>query len=188
MVNTDRVWIVSGRFQPFHGGHLAVARSACAAMPWDSTLVLAVVAPLKGLPDTPNEFASIAEEHHSPDRNPWSITTRLMALVRVVQALSVDYPETSVVASAIPRPDLGWETLVSWFPGERTWVVPDAQEDFDNAKVDYFLENGDAVVRFKDETNVDGRLIRSRFASDPEAASLLLPEVVRQTYLAGWRA
>jgi hypothetical protein len=187
MATAQRVWILSGRFQPFHWGHLAVARSACAAMPDDCTLILAVVAPLIGDKVTNNDFTLIAEEHHTAERNPWTLTTRLLALQEVAELLYREYPGTSVAVSAIPRPDLGWDTLLRWFPGDRTWIVPDAQEDFDEAKVSYFREKGENVIRFNGETSVDGRLLRARFAVDASSASLLLPDMVRDAYVAGWR-
>jgi hypothetical protein len=186
MAKRENLWILSGRFQPFHWGHLAVARSACAAMPGDSTLILAIVAPLIEVVEESGEFTSVAREHHTEDRNPWTVTTRLLALARVAEILSRDYPGKRISVSSIPRPDLGWRTLQAWFPGHRTWVVPDADEQFDEAKVAYFREKGEQVIRFNGETEMDGRSLRAQFAKDSIAAGMLLPAMVREAFVDGW--
>jgi hypothetical protein len=156
-------------------------------MPEDCTLVLGIVAPVVGIVGEVSDFVTVAEEHHVAERNPWTITTRLLALARVGEMLSREHPGKSIAISAIPRPDVAWETLRSWFPGDRTWIIPDACEEFDEAKAAYFRNKGERIVRFNGETEVDGRLLRARFAEDMVTAASLLPGIVRDVFVDGWQ-
>jgi len=183
---SERVWIFAGRFQPFHEGHLMVARGACAAMPRDAALILGAVAPMTGNSEPVSDFSLAAREHQLPERNPWNIATRLAALAEVSMLLSREYPEKLIISTALPRPDISWPILQNWFAGKRTWVIPSAGESFDEIKAEYFRQMGDQVMRFSDSSNIDGRIIRSAFAQDPDTAAALLPEVVRNAFAKGW--
>ena len=180
------IWIFAGRFQPLHEGHVLVARAACEAMPAQSTLVLGVVVPVGTHVGAVSDLANLAAEHHLPERNPWTVASCLAAATSLSRLLSMEYPEKRVATTAIPRPDIAWDIVKAWFPDKITWVVPNAGESFDEAKVTYFQEMGDKVKRFVDNSKVDGRAIRAAFERDPTSAALLLPEIVRETFVLGW--
>jgi len=126
------MYIFAGRFQPFHNGHLEVLRQLCQKVGPEDTIVLAVVAPFQSQDIKDKAFLEASEEHHKPERNPWDVSVVLSAVSHV--ALTEGYGKR-ILTTLLPRPEYGWETIVKWFPGERIWVIPLAQEDFDEKKV-----------------------------------------------------
>ena len=153
------VYIFSGRFQPFHNGHKQVFEQLCKKVNATDTIVLGVIAPFepKEADIKDREFYYASEEHHKPDRNPWEVTVPLYAVSRVAR---LSHYSGRIITTLLPRPECGWQTIQSWFPQKRIWVIPSAGEDFDEKKYEYFTKMGDEVIRFPDITNISGRELR----------------------------
>jgi hypothetical protein len=182
-------WVIfAGRFQPFHVGHFDVTAAAVSTLRQDDVLVLAAIAPGVPIKDPLNkEFTKAAEEHHRPERNPWPLPIRLLALTSVANHFRGLYPHSAIIVSAVPRPDYELHTLQSWFPGERIWVIPEAKEEFDHAKMRFFEMNGEQVVRRTDPTNVSGRELRRLWElGKVEEMKIHIPPCVHAAYLM-WR-
>jgi hypothetical protein len=69
----------------------------------------------------------------------------------------------------MPRPDLSWELVDAWFPGKRTWIIPEAGEEFDDNKAAFFASQGDGVLRIPETTGASGRLLRDAWLERNEA-------------------
>lgn len=151
------VYIFAGRFQPFHNGHMQVFQQLCEKLTPTDTLVLGVVAPFESDDVKDESFLEASKEHHLPDRNPWDVSVPLSAISKVVS--SSHYRE-QIITTLLPRPEYGWETIISWFPRKRVWVIPCAGEEFDDKKSDYFKNMGDKVIRIPDTTSIFGYELR----------------------------
>jgi hypothetical protein len=156
------------------------------ALEVNQVLVLAAIATRTGAADAlvDGEFAAAAAEHHQPERNPWSVSTRLRALAKLLPALAISYPGKEVVTCALPRPDFDWNTVTAWFPQSRSWVIPSAGESFDETKAEFFRRKGDAVVRYNDATQMSGRILRELWREGrTEELVQFLPDALRDVYI-----
>lgn len=151
------IYIFAGRFQPFHNGHMQVFQQLCEKITPTDTLVLGVIAPFKSDDIKDLDFLELSEEHHLPDRNPWKVSIPLSAISQIARS---SHYGGQIITTLLPRPEYGWETIISWFPGKRIWVIPSAGEDFDNSKSVFFAKMGDQVIRFPDTTGISGRDLR----------------------------
>ncbi|MEV6349782.1 adenylyltransferase/cytidyltransferase family protein [Actinoplanes sp. NPDC051851] len=164
-----RYAILSGRFQPFHKGHFQVVMRAADLVRADMLLVIGVVASTGNRAESQDAgFSATADEHHAPDRNLWPAAVRLEAVTRVSRLVVADRPLVRCVPLVLPRPDLAWDWIIEWFPGERTWIIPDAGEEFDDWKATFFLEQGDQVLRVPEDSHVDGRTLRRLYIDRDE--------------------
>jgi hypothetical protein len=144
------------------------------------TLLVGVVANTpSGATAPPGPLAATADEHFAPDRNPWSLPLRCQAAARVSQELSASRRDVGVVSTILPRPSTSWALICAWFPGHRTWAVPERGEEHDAAKAAFFAKSGDSLLRIPGERSVSGREIRDLYArQDPRASTLVPPCVV----------
>lgn len=154
------VYIFAGRFQPFHNGHMQVFQQICEKLTPTDTLALAVVAPFESEDIRDMDFLKASKEHHLPSRNPWDVTVSLSAVTQIARA---SHYNGQIITTLLPRPEYGWKTIVSWFPQKRIWVIPQAEEDFDDKKSAYFTKMGDKTIRFQDTTNISGRELREYY-------------------------
>lgn len=156
------IYIFSGRFQPFHNGHMHVFNELCKELAPTDTLVLGVVAPFQSDDIKDRAFSEASEEHHLPDRNPWNLSVPLSAVSEIAHS---SHYRKQIITTLLPRPDYGWDTITSWFPGKRVWVIPLAGEEFDDKKSEFFKKMGDQVKRVTDTTGVSGRKLREFYAN-----------------------
>ena len=174
-------YIFAGRFQPFHNGHMQVLQQACEMLTPTDTLVLAVVSPFKSNNIVDEGFLESALEHHQPDRNPWDVSLPLKAITQIAQSC---HCANQIITTLIPRPEYGWHTIAEWFPKNRIWVIPSADEMFDEKKSDFFKKMGDSVKRFEDTTCISGRELRNWYSEGNHKAFIeYIPECVGNIYL-----
>ena len=164
--------VFPGRFQPFHNGHDEVVKRVMEVS--ERQLVLAVVCAIK-LDSGSDRFDIESAEHFESSRNPFPP----LAVHRMLQELArVRYPERPPQVLLIPRPSRGgnWTAIDQFFPGSRTWVVPDAGENWDERKAEFFAAMGDDVIRVPHDPAVSGRDLRSAMnAGDWEAVARGVP-------------
>ena len=180
-------WIIfAGRFQPFHLGHFEVVERTINSLCTPATILTLAAVTQETFESSTGDvaFTHVADEHHLPERNPWSLSTRLWALGGVTNYFRERHPELQINTTLLPRPDYGLRVIRSWFPGERSWIVPEAGEMFDEAKVKFFVDSGEKVVRVPDTSNVSGRILRESWKiGDVEEMRRQLPECVHRAYL-----
>lgn len=151
------VYIFSGRFQPFHNGHMQVFRQLCGKLTQNDILVLGVIAPFESDDVKDVNFLEASKEHQLPERNPWDVLVPLSAVAQIARS---SHYSGQIVTTLLPRPEYGWKLISTWFPNKRIWVIPSAGEEFDEKKSEFFTKMGDQVVRFKDTTGISGRELR----------------------------
>jgi len=174
-------YIYAGRFQPFHNGHLQVLQQACKILMPTDTLVLAVVSPFESNNVVDENFLKSSLEHHLPARNPWNVSVPLRAITQIAQSCDC---RGQIITTLIPRPEYGWHTITEWFPQKRVWVIPSADETFDEKKSDFFKKMGDSVIRFKDDTGISGRELRNWYSNgNHKSFTEYIPECVGNIYL-----
>ena len=153
-------YIFAGRFQPFHNGHKQVFNKICRRLSSTDILVLAVVSPFESNDVWDELFLEASKEHHFADRNPWDVTVSLTAVSRIARS---SHRADQIITTLLPRPEYGWQVIKSWFPQKRIWIIPDAGENFDNQKSEYFKKLGDEVIRIPDKTGVSGWELRDLY-------------------------
>lgn len=176
-------YIFAGRFQPFHNGHFQILESLVEHAKEGDNIIVAIVSQTQDNSKIiDSEFTNKAKEHHSPERNPWSAVTRLVALQKLVSSFVNEQINISV--TIIPRPDLGWETIINWFPCNRIWVIPDAGEKFDENKSVFFKSKGEEVLRLKENTNISGWELRESIKNnDVTIFRKSTPSMVQEIYI-----
>ena len=175
------LYIFPGRFQPFHQGHMQVFEKACNLLKNDDILVLAVVSPFMADYVADEGFAQLASEHHLSERNPWNVCVPMMAISQVAKSSSY---YNQIITTLIPRPELGWRVIEKWFPGERTWIVPLANESFDEHKTVFFGKLNDAVIRLEDNSGVSGRELRELYAKGHyDEFMSYIPDCIGDTFI-----
>jgi len=182
-------WVIfAGRFQPFHVGHFEVVRQSLEnSVPGDVLILAAISSDPASKLAVDESFALVAAEHHLPERNPWPVPIRLLALSAIATHFQETFHNIPIAVSAIPRPDYGWETVRAWFPGSRIWVIPNADEAFDEAKAEFFKSKGEQVIRFADHSKVSGKELRELWhTGNHEQLKPYLPHCVHKAYLS-WR-
>lgn len=153
--------IFKGRFQPFHNGHLQIVERAISMLDKNDILVLAAMCPF----DYPvevvdKEFSERAEEHRLPERNPWGSTVALEAISEVSKQYANRH---KIITTLMPYPNLAWPVVKNWFPKNRIWIIPDSGEEFDNIKADFYVRQGEYVIRILDDTGISGKELREYF-------------------------
>ena len=156
--------IFAGRFQPFHLGHLEVVTLSIFNLGKNDVLVLAVVTSFdNAVHIIDSEFASNALEHSLPERNPWNPIVPLKAVTN----LASNMEETGkILTMLLPRPDTSWIGIKKWFPEDRAWIVPEAGEDFDGQKVQFFKKQGEEIIRYSESTGISGRELREFYKNN----------------------
>lgn len=174
------VYIFAGRFQPFHKGHMQVFQQICEKLNPTDLLVLGVIAPFHSTDIKDMSFLESSKEHHLPNRNPWDVAVPLSAISKVVRS---SHYQNQIITTLLPRPEYGWETIKLWFPQKRIWVIPFAEEEFDEKKSEYFTKMGDKVIRFEDKTGISGRELREYYEKNLyEEFAVNLPEGLADIY------
>jgi nicotinamide mononucleotide adenylyltransferase len=157
-----RVFILPGRHQPPHNDHLALIRRTLERIDGELYLALLLADPAYA-PELED-----ASEHHEKCRNPYSFDERRRMLRA---ALDEENIGARVHLLALPRPELAWALVTAIFPEERTWIVPDVGENFDDRKSEYFRARGDRVLRILAQVTTNGRQVRELAAKrSPELA------------------
>jgi len=138
-----KYYIFSGRFQPFHNGHMQILKSLLRIVKENDVIVLAISTQAFSDTEKNSEFTNITNEHYQEERNPWNYLIVLEAINTIIQHLNSD---NRILSTLIPRPDLGLEQIKLWFPSNRVWIIPKGEENFDDLKEKFFLNQGDDVL------------------------------------------
>lgn len=150
--------IFTGRFQPFHNGHLSIIDRLRTLYPQE----IICVAIIK---DTPikkekTEFDKIVDRKLSKDQNPFPADVTIMLVNKILKNLAYD----NVVTTLMPRAaSETWEYIISLFDNERTWVFTkntSAQDDWEDEKCHFYESQGEKVIRIPIEKEIEGTIIR----------------------------
>ena len=168
--------ILPGRFQPPHNDHVALVREVATTVPPPLYLGLIVHAPdLAADPDAHMGLDSEARQHNQPERNPFTFAERHAMWQYILARELADVPAPIILA--LPRPESAWSWITSVFPGQRTWIVPDCGEAFDDMKARFLSCKGDRVARVAQRPTTDGRQVRALLGDPARLATHVPPSV-----------
>lgn len=150
--------IYTGRFQPFHNGHLSLIRRLCTSYPKE----IICIAIIKDIPflNKKDEFDKQTDIMLSKVRNPLSSDNALALVNRVVKKL----PYNNIVVTLMPRASLeSWGYITSLFDCDRTWVFTQnitSQDEWEDEKCHFYKSQGEKVIRIPIEKDIEGTIIR----------------------------
>lgn len=170
--------IYTGRFQPFHNGHLWLVHTLAKKYP-EEIICLAVV---KDVPITHEDaFDSVANFQLVSKRNPFNCKITLRLIEQVLKDEQLD----NVVVTLLPRPSVEtWTIINSLFDCERTWVFTHNNlvvDEWEEKKCAFFQERGERIKRIDIEKKIEGKDIRNAIAQKSSSKlKELLPGAVLQ--------
>lgn len=155
--------IYTGRFQPFHNGHLSLIHCLCTSYP-EEIICLAII---KDMPffNIKSKFDEQADTMLSKVRNPLSSDVALVLVNRVIKKL----PYNNIVVTLMPRASLeSWGYITSLFDCDRTWVFTKnttCQDEWEDEKCKFYKTQGEKVIRIPIEKDIEGTIIRQAIKS-----------------------
>ena len=175
-----KYYIFSGRFQPFHNGHMQILKNLLRIVKKDDVIVLAISTQAFSVTKKSSEFTNITNEHYQEERNPWNYLVVLEAVNTIIQHLNLN---NRILSTLIPRPDLGLEQIKFWFPSNRVWIIPKGDENFDDLKEKFFLSQGEEVLRINDISKISGWELRKfYYVNDVYSFNKFIPECLKNIY------
>lgn len=150
--------IFTGRFQPFHNGHLSIINKLCELYPYE-TICVAIIkdAPLK---EAKSEFDREVDIKLSKDRNPFKTDITLKLVTEILRNIKYD----NVVTTLMPRASMEtWNYITSLFDCDRIWIFTQnttGQDNWEDIKCKFYESRGEKVIRIPIEKKIDGTTIR----------------------------
>lgn len=151
--------ILPGRHQPPHLDHLRILRAALARV--DGVLLVGMIVDVPARGPADSAFEAEARAQNAPERCPFSFEER----ADMLESALTPREWRRVLVLPLPRPEAAWDRVLEMLPGERTWVVPDVGEAFDDAKSEFFRAKGDRVMRVRIVPRVNGWDVRKAIAT-----------------------
>lgn len=171
------IW--EGRYQPIHRGHILYVKTLLeyAEHLWifiveneRSTDVIR-----KGEKVPVPEFTIIADEHHSPEKNPLPFWLRYRLVTETLRAeLGSDAP---ITVWGGRRFDLAWPFYSKTLPPNRVFITPN-RDSFEDAKANAWSKLGEKVIRLDIDhlPKISATQIRERIRESKSVSDLLCPK------------
>lgn len=177
MTTPHYVW--SGRFQPFHNGHLhALLKLAHLPERRPITLGVLVFKEIHGEPSGPGDVREGGEN------NPYSGFDRRAMIEWLLASLALPEP---VSVTCLPRTDIYWPIARDMLPPRRTicLIRRDRYDAFEDAKAKRYRSLGEdvLVLDVQDGPSVSGTAVRARLSNGGDISSLVPAPVM--AYLQG---
>lgn len=168
--------IYTGRFQPFHNGHLFLIKKLRQEYP-DKQLCLAVIKDVQFEEKT--EFDKIVDVMLSKGRNPFNSEITLSLIEETIKAENLN----NVTVTLMPRASKNmWGIITSLFDCERIWVFTknqDGIDEWEESKVRFYQSMGDKVIRMPIVKDINGSDIRKALSyGDYEYLKSIVPRNV----------
>jgi hypothetical protein len=174
--------IYAARFQPLHNGHVRDLEMVHNRLVDGMSLIIGVVTAAGETAEGPG-IATTADEHFEASRNPWPSVVCCRAAARVASVLEQDRPKIPVIATLLPRPSRSWRVITTMLPGDRTWVIPEREEEHDERKAAFFVGQGDRLLRIPSPRIASGHEIRAAITAGSPRSADHLPLSVADLYL-----
>jgi len=150
----------------------------------NDSLIIGIITSIKG-EIVDDDFAKKAIEHHEVERNPWLPFVPLKALTTLINTYE---KHDNIILTILPCPDTSWDEIKKWFPYDRKWIIPSAGEAFDEDKVKFYTSQGEAIIRYTENSNISGRELRNYlYSSDYDNFSKHIPKTIVDIYWKGER-
>ncbi len=152
------MYIFTGRFQPFHNGHLSVIEHLCKNYP-DDTICVAII----------KDFPFMGEKTGFDKRVDIEIAkkdTKLNAetILSLINQVLHHYGYNCVVTTLMPRASVqSWGVIECLFDCDRTWVFTvNQQEDdlWEKAKSSFYASQGEKTIFVPINKSISGTLLR----------------------------
>lgn len=152
------MYIFTGRFQPFHKGHLSVIEHLCDNYPYE-TICVAIIKdfPFVGEKTDFDKRVDIEIAKKDPMFN---AETTLSLINQVLRHFGYDH----VVTTLMPRASIqSWEVIERLFDCDRTWVFTDDQhgnDSWERTKSEFYELQGEKVIFIPINKSISGTLLR----------------------------
>ena len=171
--------ILTGRFQPFHLGHVELINKLLSEYP-DDIICLGIIRDCH-ISNDKDEFDEKADEQLNTTKNPYD-SEILMRMAQEIVKLTND---KRVVYTLMPRTSMyTWELIKDIFgkDNERIWVIPQVEGKFgewENAKASLYLRLNEKVKRIRVDKNISASDVRKKIADrDIEGLKELVPSAI----------
>lgn len=158
--------IYTGRFQPFHNGHLSFIKKLKKIYP-NEKICVAIIKDVPLVNKT--KFDDVVDGMLKKQRNPFNAETTLSLVTKSLQQEGEE--NLDVLVTLMPRAsEETWPYIVSMFDCERTWVFTKNQEKFDaweEEKFKFYKSLGENIVQIPiSNKEIGGTDIRKHIEAD----------------------
>lgn len=150
--------IYTGRFQPFHNGHIMLVKRLQELYPQE-TICIAII---KNVPlHYKDDFDYSVDLMMTKERNPFDSETTLRIVTKIIK----NYFPENVVATLMPRASSdNWSTITSLFDCTRIWVFTENQsalDEWEKKKIEFYMAQGEKVIILPVDKSIEGIDVRN---------------------------
>lgn len=153
--------IFTGRFQPFHNGHLSIIKKLNKKYP-NETICIAVI---KDFPTNQikNEFDLIVDSMLVKEKNPFDSEM----VLNMIEKTLINENIKNTVVTLMPRASKNtWPIILKLFDTNRQWVFTDDEiqiDDWENKKINFYRSQGEDIITISIKKNIDGSMLRDLY-------------------------
>lgn len=175
------MFIYTGRFQPFHNGHLSIVIRLHELYP-DETICIAVIKNYAFCKEK-TDFDRRVDLELSKDDKRFNAEKTLSVITKIIKNRNLE----NVVTTLMPRASIeSWPTIDCLFDCKRTWVFTEnlnAPDDWEKIKMNFYQSMGEKIILIPIEKSINGSDIRQHLQmADYSSLSKLIPEEAVQLY------
>ena len=150
--------IYTGRFQPFHNGHLSLINTLQKEYP-NQIICIGII---KSVPiQNKSNFDKEVDTQLSDSKNPFDAETVLHLIDIVLQQEGLK----NVVTTLMPRASQEtWPTICAMFDCERVWAFTENRlqvDEWEQKKAAWYADMGENTIHIPIEKNINGTDIRT---------------------------
>lgn len=150
--------IITGRFQPFHNGHLSLLNEVVKRYP-NEFICIAIIKDIPHVKEK-NDFDKIADQHFVDDKNPFNSSFT----IKMIKTIISKRKYKNVCCTFMPKSSEEiWPVICSLFDEKRYWVIPkvnDDPKDWENVKANFYSLRNDEVIRIEVNKTINATEIR----------------------------
>ena len=169
--------IYTGRFQPFHNGHLSLIKYLRNNYP-EQTICIAIIKDVS-IKSQKSMFDQLTDQQLIKSKNPFDSEIVLKLICSVLQQEHLP----NVVTTLMPRASLEtWSAICALFDCQRTWAFTQntlQQDVWEQNKIAFYESLGESTITVPIQKSISGTDIRTAIAnSDFKMLSELVPPQV----------
>ncbi len=174
--------IFTGRFQPFHNGHLSIVENLTKKYP-DEVICIAIIKDFPFLKKKDSFDKQVDIELSKSDDKLDAENT-----LYIINSIIKNRNYQNVVTTLMPRASLeSWKTIESMFDCERVWVFTDNQQQTDlweKTKIEFYKSRREKIILMPINKNINGTEIRKEiYNNDYNKLKNLVPHEVVDFYI-----
>lgn len=151
--------IYTGRFQPFHNGHLSLIKTLRSSFPTE----IICIAVIKDVPlqNKKDEFDELVDQQLRVSKNPFSSDVVLKLIDEVLQQEKL----YNVVTTLMPRASKEtWQIINALFDCKRIWAFTHNSlqpDEWEEKKAEFYSSMGESIIRIPIKKEINGTDIRA---------------------------